>query len=452
MVSFLAPGFLVAAGIIAVGVVAVHFIVTSEPRSVQLPTARFAPEQPVRARSRKTKLDDLLLLAARVLLILAVGAGLAKPVIDPPHQDVARVVLVDRSRAVADPAEVADSARSLLRDGDALVLFDSVAVVTRDGALDTLAALAVAPVRGNLSAGLIAGLRAASELRELADSIELVIVSPLAAEAVDAATDSIRALWPGAIRLLAVAPRPDTALRVLPVAFEGAADDPLRFAFPGGRLASGRGGSGVLLLRDAPTAGDSAWVRDGERVLVYWPAAQDSDDAPVQPPVPPGWSARESPDTIGGLVAGGSVVVAPFRRWAAHGGNGGQVVARWSDGAPAAVVVPAGDGCIRTVTVEVPARGDLVLQPRFRRITEALTTPCTDVGRSSPLDPARTAVLAGGGADRYVAGAALPVPDRISTPLVPWLFAAALFFAALALLLRRLAASNAENSRPGGER
>ena len=120
--------FMVAAGIAAAAVVAIHFIVTREPRTVPLPTARFAPVRPVRASARRLRLQDVLLMLLRVLLILAFGAALAQPVFDPPKRDLARIVLVDRSRAVADPQEVSDSAMAIVQDGDAIVLYDSAAV------------------------------------------------------------------------------------------------------------------------------------------------------------------------------------------------------------------------------------------------------------------------------------------------------------------------------------
>ena len=75
--TFLAPLFLAAAAGIAALVVAIHFISTREPATVPLPTARFAPNRPVRARSRAFKPSDLLLLFCRAGLVLCAGAGLA---------------------------------------------------------------------------------------------------------------------------------------------------------------------------------------------------------------------------------------------------------------------------------------------------------------------------------------------------------------------------------------
>lgn len=438
--TFLAPTFLFAAALVAGAVVAIHFIVTREPRTVPLPTARFAPLQPVRTRSRRLRLQDLLLMLLRVLAILAVGTGLARPVIDPPRREVARILLVDRSHALADPAEAADSARALYAEGDAVVLFDSTATVLRAGVPDSLAALARSAAQPRLSAALIAALRTASEMRERADSIELAIISPFAADAADLATDSIRALWPGGIRLVRVAARADSAAPAV-VAFVGEADDPLRVALAGARGAADSASSNVRVVRGTPDAADSAWAANGARALVHWPATHGSADGASTPAVPAPWTPRAALDTVGALTAGGATVVATFERWAAYGGAAGdgaaRVVARWLDGEPAAVEAAHGAGCIRTVMVGVPSRGDLVLQPRFARLAAALTRTCAGTPTSAPLDSARLAALAGAAGSTAVAAGVLPQPEVIRSTLAPWLFGAALVFALAALLLQR---------------
>lgn len=453
--TFLAPAFMVAAGLVAGGVFLVHFIVTREPRPAPLPTARFAPLRPVRARARRLRLQDIILMLLRVLAILAVGAGLAKPVFDPPPRDLARIIMVDRSRAVADAGEVADSVRSIYRDGDVLVFFGASAVAIERAGLDSLAETTWSDERGRLSPALIAALRAASSLRERADSLELALVSPLAEEEFDRATDSIRALWPAAIRHLPVALRADTTASS-GKAFAGAADDPLRYALTDLREAADTGKVGVLLVRHAPSAADSAWAAAGVRTLVHWPATHDLDENVSTAPY--GWALASPPDTVGGVSGGDVVVVAPFERWAHYepwppelGGAAPQgtqlnIAARWADGSPAAVEVSHGEGCIRTVTLGVPMLGDLVLQPRFSRLAEALAGPCTAQIPPVAADSTRHAMLTGSDSKPpYVAGSALPVPELVRTPLVPWLFAAALLFALGALLLQRRVGRKSES-------
>lgn len=447
--TFLAPIFLMAAAAIAAGVVALHFIVTRQPRMVPLPTARFAPDHAVRAQTRAIQPQDLLLLALRVAMILAIGAALAQPVLRPPRRALARIVLADRSRAVASAAEVADSARVLLGEGDALVLFDAGATTVRERPRDSLDALASSGQRGRLSTALIAGLRAASDMREAADSFELAIVSPLVEEEVDDATDSLRALWPGVLRLVHVAPRVDTSDR-RSIAFEGAGDDPLRYSLPPREGAAA--GASVRIVRDSLSGADSTWVREGARALVYWPAAGNlANELPV---LPDGWTRLPQLDTTGAVSAAGAVVVAPFQRYASFAGavndigaTGGatrgaatSVVARWVDGQPAAVEAPYGEGCIRGVTIPVPVRGDLVLQARFIRLVSALTGPCGGTPLLAALDNARLDLLAGPPGAGLTSREALPKPVTTPLPLVPWLLAAALLFAVAALLVRRRAA------------
>ena len=454
--TWLAPGFLAAAGLIAGAVIAIHLIVTREPRVVRLPTARFAPARPVRARTRRLRLQDLLLLLLRVLVILAVGAGLARPVLDPPRRELARIILADNSRAVADPAEVADSVRSIFAEGDVVVLFDSATAVVRAAPWDTLAARGPARVPGRLSAALIAALQTATADRARADAFELTIISPLAAEAFDQATDSVRALWPGAIRHIPVALREPEPAPHQGIAFAGDAADPLRFALDRLRPAADTA-TAVRIVRGGLTAVDSAWAAGRGRVLVHWPAAHGADSAP---PVTAPWRPRAVPDTIGGVGAGGEVVVAPFERRVEYdvasanspaGGGAHRVVARWVDGAPAAVETPHGEGCIRSVAVGVPAAGDLVLQPRFRRLAARLAGPCDGAGAVAPADSARLTLLTGdGSAERYVAADELPAPESVRSTLAPWLFAAALVFALAALLLQRWVARRGVDLTAGG--
>ena len=88
-------------------------------------------------------------------------------------------------------------------EGDALFAFDSAAHDLRGDprVLSFRSGTSIGvPSRGSLSAALAAAMRAASSLRGDADSVELVLISPFAAEEFDAATSAIRAAWPGRIR------------------------------------------------------------------------------------------------------------------------------------------------------------------------------------------------------------------------------------------------------------
>ena len=124
---FLAPAFLWGAIAVALGIVALHFIVTRQPQASVLPTARFVPDSAATATARNVRPSDLLLMLLRVLLVLAAGVALAKPVIQPSRRANGRIILMDASRSVASVCEAADSVRNLYRDGDAIVVFDSTA-------------------------------------------------------------------------------------------------------------------------------------------------------------------------------------------------------------------------------------------------------------------------------------------------------------------------------------
>ena len=189
--TFLAPGFFFASLAVAAAIVALHFIVTRQPRAAILPTARFVPDTRATTVARAPRPSDVPLMLLRVLTVLAAGAGLAKPVLTPSRGAEARVILVDVSRSARDSMAIRDSVRAIYRDGDAVVVFDSSARMLAGNVVDTLGALAPTTSRGNLSAALIAALRAGSNLRDRADSLDLVIVSPFSKEEFDAATDSI---------------------------------------------------------------------------------------------------------------------------------------------------------------------------------------------------------------------------------------------------------------------
>ncbi|HKU62407.1 MAG TPA: hypothetical protein VJQ44_14370, partial [Gemmatimonadales bacterium] len=186
----------------------------------------------------------------------------------------------------------------------------------------------------------------------------------------------------------------------------------------------------VRLVRAAPRATDSAWARAGG-VLVNWPLQLEGN------PPASDWHARAPVDTAGGVVAGDVAVVYPFeRRWQAGPRAGARIVARWIDGEPAALETRLGAGCTRDILIPVPSRGDLVLRSDFGRLLSALAAPCGAAG-THPGGVRDLAALAGRGA--LASRASLPVPEIVSTPLVPWLLAAALLLALVELRVRRRA-------------
>jgi hypothetical protein len=444
-VTFVAPAFLIASVAAAAIVAALHFLARRRPRAEPFPTARFVPETPASAPTRAVRPSDLALLLLRVLTVLLVGASFARPVAAPERRSVARLALVDLSRAVRDASEALDSVSRLLEDGDLVLAFDSVprrfaGELPEGGAprhlvRDSVTALERSGARGSLSAALVAAIRTAPVLKRRADSVELVFVSPLAAEEWDAATTILREMWRGRAGLVRVHPATQEPLPYVEV--RAAGDDPVRAAVAlSGRL---RERGTVRVLRDSPTPADSAWAESGG-ALVVWPSDATS-------------MARTRParvDTVGGIVAGGSVAVGVFERPAPSSSTGpaairapadraGTVVARYVDGAPAALERIHGEGCVREVAIGVPSAGDVALSDGMRRIADVLIGPCGGPRRLDQLPDTLVEILRGEGP--LLDTSTLRSPAGTRSAVAPWL----LLLAALALLAEgRLRRAEAE--------
>lgn len=413
--TFLAPWLLAVGALAALGVVAAHLLALQRPPVAPLPTARFVPDVPARAMSRADRPVDRWLLLLRVLAVLLLAAAFARPVPTPSRAAARQVLVLDRSRALGSADALRERALARFRPGDAVVLVDSVARAMTQPTADSLRALAPADARGSVSAGLVAAMRTARALRDSTDSVRIVLVSPLAAEQVDAATPPIRALWPAAMDVERLPVATDTTA-ASPVEVRAPADDALAVAaaFLGPRPA----GQSARVVRTAPTADDSAWARAGGGLLVVWP-----DSAP-----PPGWTSRAA-DTVGAVTAGDVTLVAPFVR-AADAPRGEVARAWWVDGAVAASEAPLGAGCVRSVALPTAGAGDLALRPRFHALVGALLAPCGGARDLAPLGDPEAAALRGDGAPVV----ALRADPARRSPLTPWLLGAA-----LALLVAELA-------------
>ena len=421
--SFLAPGFFYASLAVAAAVVAIHFIVTRQPKAAILPTARFVPNLPANATARATRPSDLLLMLLRVLLVLLIGAGLARPIFKPSRNKSARVILVDASRSVGDISTVRDSAARYYRDGDALIVFDSAARVVSATAADSIRALVKTERDGRLSGALVAALRAGSSWRDKADSLDLVIVSPLASDELDAATDSIRSLWRGKAMLVKIGAREATTALVTPVQLRSAAGDPLAVTIA--RL--GQLSGAAKIVRDGVNADETRSTGEA-RALVDWPVSTRPE--------------RSSPvakvDTIGAVVFGSSIVVSAFpRRWAFAPDliRGARVVARWTDGEPAAIEWTQDKGCVRSVTVSVNPVGDLPLQTSFTRFVREMAGPCVADKIVPTASPAQVASLTGAGG--LASRDSFEPRDDVRSALAPWLIGLGLVAALAELFVRR---------------
>ena len=420
--TFLAPAFLYASLAVAAGVAALHFIVTRQPRAGILPTARFIPDMPATATARATRPSDLLLMLLRILLVVAAGAGLAKPVLKPSRGAEARVIVADVSRSVVDAAAVRDSARALYRDRDVLVLFDSSARVIADGAVDSIASIRPAGRQGNLSGALIAALRAASSIRERADSMQLVIVSPFAAEEFDAATETVRNLWPGKARVVrAGAGSIDTTVAAQKLEIRSVETDPMQAA---AALARGSGASAGIILRDSPADSNAG----SGRPVVQWPVT----DRPF------GAVPRRAKDTVGGVVAGDALVVSIFERswqYPTDSLRDARVVARWIDGEPAAIEVQRDGFCNRSVAIPVSPAGDLVIRADFVAFVRKISGPCIGLTSLILAQPEALAALEGQGG--LAPRESFKPRGDLKSPIAPWLIALAITAAVVELIVRR---------------
>lgn len=383
--TFLYPGFLIAGGLVSLGVVILHLLVTQQPRSEQLPTVRFVPDVPAQSTSLTIRPSDLWLMLLRIITIMLIAMAFAQPQLKPRHQTIARVTVVDASRSSANTAEVTDSARKYVPGSAAVIVFDSAArEVTPATAMDTIGTLLRAPRvarQGGLSAAMIVAMRAAARVRTGADSIDFVIVSPFLTAERDAATMSVRKLWPGHVHAVRVAP----------------------------------------LI-------DSATARSAVAAKVEW---ADSTTSSL-------WSQRAKVDTMHAVRAGDNVLINTFpRRWtiAAKIDSVTRVFARWADGDPAGVEQFTANGCVRSLGFSMPTGGDVALRPDFIRFSAALHAPCGAAHDLTPLPPEFVTALEGPA--RLAPVSAVKPPLTRLNPWIPWLLLAALVLALLELLVRR---------------
>jgi hypothetical protein len=362
------PAYLLAALAVAGAVVALHLLAWRRPPPTPFPTARFAPPAAIRTVSRDLRLRDRLLLLVRVLAVVLAGLALARPQFVPTKRGTARVLLLDASRRVASLDEVRDSARARSQGADAVswVRVDSVARVLPDSALGEPSA-----ARGRLSAGLVAAVREAHRLEGRHTRVELVVISPFAAESWDAATEGVRRAWPGAVEVVRVAPRASAAGLASDTAPGTPTDapsvdlplpsDPIGAAFARA-LALDDSTHRLRVTREPLGAADSAWAERGG-IVVTWPRRLDEGEALV------------APSSLAVLTDGDRSVSGHFTALPLPDGAVPAIL-RWGDGATAATEQPHGSGCLRAVGINVPERGDEVLRPGFVRLVRALAAPC----------------------------------------------------------------------------
>lgn len=352
--------------------VALHLLSIHRPQAQRLPTARFIPDVPARQISRQRRLRDVLLLVLRCVVITLMAAALAPPVIAVRRAGLARVILLDVSRAA--PSMDRDSLERAGSTGARTVRVLQFSDSVRDGAessSDTSAA------RGRLSVGLIAAMREGYRLADAHERVEIVVVSPVVAEELDAGTARIAESWPGELRLDRVPPaQEDAPTASYPVEHR---IDILESEGAAVRLAFGTEQPQSLRIVRSAGEGDSAFAASGG-VVVVWPAGE-ADSVRVR-----------------AIVSDRSSFVAPLGR--PRNTPQGEVLAWWEDGEPALVEQTVGRGCLRWLGFQLPQRGDVALRPGLTSLLRTLSAPCgmrdfTPVGDSAVAFLSRSAGSSG---------------------------------------------------------
>ncbi len=225
--SFLYPAFLIGAALVAIPIV-LHLLRREVAPAVPFTAVRLLRGSPVE-RSRRRRLRDILLLAARVAALLLLAAAFARPFLaDAPAAASTRIVAIDRSYSMGAPGQF-DRALDLARtaidaagasERVAVVAFDERATVIAPPGAAAEARAALGDVRPGFS-GTRYGpvLQKASELAENGPAT-LVLVTDLQRAGWE---DQARALIPEGMALqVADAGAPPANLALVSVRVEGA--------------------------------------------------------------------------------------------------------------------------------------------------------------------------------------------------------------------------------------
>lgn len=461
MLTLAAPAFLIAGALAMLVPLALHLIRRRPPMRAPLPTARFLVEDP-RNAVRVSRPTDLPLLALRMLLLLLLGLGLARPSWIPAPEGTSTVVLLDRGAAMRGDgwrAAVGEARRSLLdADGEArgeLVLFDTAAVrVPRARVTPALFDSLLSADAGTATADYAAALRsipaAARELRG-ADSVRVRMISALAEGGWTPGLAPLRrAAWPGALDLARVpmAPPADSAmpaatdLTSATLAGQGGGFVATALAAvgmegprvnPAGAL---QGTAAVYVVLDAPSAPVANQLLERARAgatLVVAPAAATE---PLRAALP--WAGGFDLVRGGGAMWFGAeteLAGAAGRVQAGGPAEGARTVAAWEDGRPAATAKRLVSGCVVFVGTALEG-GELPYQAEYPAALARLARGCdaTDAAASQrPLDPGALAVLRGRGPAAVPASAVGAAGAGVS--LGRWALAAALLIALIETFL-----------------
>lgn len=431
VLTFSAPAFLLAGALAALVPLALHLIRRRPPARAPLPTQRFLTPDP-RTSVRVSRPTDVLLLALRMLLLVLAGAAFSRPVWHPKAEGTSEIVLLDRGAAMTSgdgwrQAVAAARQRLLSADGSprgALVLVDTAAIVVprrhvTPALFDSLASASPSAATSRYAAALRAIPATARDLRG-ADSLRVTLVTrPTWGGWSDGIAPLRRAVWPGAIGLVALpaAPAADSASpdsvdagHAIVLAADGDANTQYPVAALGSLgwdvetrtpLQPLGDSADLILVTTRLDAGQSRTVADAARrgATVVMDANGDVSVADLTL-----WRGDASAvdDTLGGTIrfADGLAVPGAVSRVAGTLARDAAMIAAWDDGRPAAVARRLDRGCVVFVGTYVD-RGEMVLGASYPRLLGRLARGCAStentVEDGEPLDAGARAVLAGAG-------------------------------------------------------
>jgi len=135
--SFLYPAFLLGGLAIAVPIV-LHFLRRDVAPTVPFSAVRLLRRSPI-ARSKRRRLRDILLLAARVAALLLLAAAFARPYLaSAAHGPGLRIIAVDRSFSMNAPGRFAHAIDLARRAVDEAPMGERIAVIAFDDHVETV--------------------------------------------------------------------------------------------------------------------------------------------------------------------------------------------------------------------------------------------------------------------------------------------------------------------------
>jgi hypothetical protein len=114
-------------------------------------------------------------------------------------------------------------------------------------------------------------------------------------------------------------------------------------------------------------------------------------------------------------------------------------MARFADGSPAIVERSSGEGCIRDVAFDLPARGDVALRESTRRLIGVLAAPCEGSEPRRAMSASRLDSLRGTGT--LLSTADVPRTSRERSPATSWLLIAGALLLMIEVGVRQRVAS-----------